>query len=505
MRVAIVDVGTNSCHLLIGEFKTGQVSSYHIIESLKDRTRLGECLQDGKLTEEGYERLKTALSKFKVIAEVSEVSDFVVYATSATRDAENGPEVVKRLQEEIGVNVQIISGEKEGELTYMGAASSVEFSERNILLDLGGGSLEIVLGNKHTARKVVSVPLGGVRLREMFLKKDPATPAILSRIEKHVTDTLSPHLPEFPMMPGTRVIGSSGSMEAVAALLATRAGLASLGLNGYNFKVSDLQSIYEELRYKPLSERLKTPGLDPKRADIIVVSLLVILTTLKLLGAQQVMVSAGALREGMMIEYLAREADYEAQLSPRQRSVLEVAERFRFDAAHARHVTQTAKDLFMRLLEHVKFLPEARSMLRAASMLHEIGLLVGQSSHHKHSQYLIRHSGLRGYEPWQVEVIALVARYHRKTPPRATHNDFQSLNKEQQLLVRQLSAILRVADGLDRSHSQSSSIHTLIKEGSGWVLYVQPGHVVNLWGAKEKSDLWNQVFGPLNVLAWEEA
>ena len=128
MRVAIADVGTNSCHLLIGEFKTGQVSSYHIIESLKDRTRLGECLQNGRLTDEGYERLRTVLARFKVIAEVNEVSDFVVYATSATRDAENGPDVVRKLQDEIGVNMQIISGEKEGELTYMGAASSVEFA-----------------------------------------------------------------------------------------------------------------------------------------------------------------------------------------------------------------------------------------------------------------------------------------------------------------------------------------------------------------------------------------
>ncbi|GEM49368.1 Ppx/GppA phosphatase family protein [Deinococcus cellulosilyticus] len=504
MRVAIADVGTNSCHLLIGEFKTGQVSSYHIIESLKDRTRLGECLQNGRLTDEGYEKLKTALARFKVIAEVNEVSDFVVYATSATRDAENGPEIVKRLQDEIGVNMQIISGEKEGELTYMGAASSVEFSERNLLLDLGGGSLEIVLGNKHAARKVVSVPLGGVRLREMFLKKDPANPAVLARIEKHVTDTLTPHLAEFTLQPGTKVIGSSGSMESIAAILATRAGLASLGINGFNFRVSDLQALFEELRYKTLPERLKTPGLDPKRADIIVVSLLVILTTLRLLGATQVTVSTGALREGMMIEYLAREADYEAQLSPRQRSVLEVAERYRFDAAHAKHVTQIAKDLFMRLLEHVRFLPEARSMLRAAGMLHEIGTLVGQSSHHKHSQYLIRHSGLRGYEPWQVEVIGLVARYHRKSPPKSTHSEYQTLSKEQQLLVRQLSAILRVADGLDRAHTQNSSIHSLIKEGNTWVLYVTPGHIVNLWGAKEKSDLWNQVFGPLNILPWED-
>ncbi|GGJ56245.1 Ppx/GppA phosphatase family protein [Deinococcus roseus] len=504
MRVAIADVGTNSCHLLIGEFKTGQVSSYHIIESLKDRTRLGEHLQEGRLTEEGYERLKTALSRFKVIAEVNEVSDFVVYATSATRDAENGPEVVQRLHEEIGVNMQVISGQKEGELTYMGAASSVEFAERNLLLDLGGGSLEVVLGNKHTARKVVSVPLGGVRLREMFLKKDPATPAVLSRIEKHILDTLAPQLADFALQPGTKVIGSSGSMESVAAILATRSGLASLGINGFNFRVSDLQALYEELRHKTLPERLKTPGLDPKRADIIVVSLLVLLTTLKLLGATQVTVSTGALREGMMIEYLAREADYEAQLSPRQRSVLEVAERFRFDAAHARHVTQTAKELFTHLLEHVRFLPEARSMLRAAGMLHEIGLLVGQSSHHKHSQYLIRHSGLRGYEPWQIEVIALVARYHRKTPPRPTHTEYQTLSKEQQLLVRQLSAILRVADGLDRAHTQNSIIHSLIKEGTGWVLYVTPGHIVNLWGAKEKSDLWNQVFGPLNILQWDE-
>ncbi|MBB6100100.1 exopolyphosphatase/guanosine-5'-triphosphate,3'-diphosphate pyrophosphatase [Deinobacterium chartae] len=506
MRVAIADVGTNSCHLLIAEFRAGQAHSYLPLDSYKERTRLGEHLEGGRLTEEGYERLKQALLRFKTLAEAAGARDLTVYATSAMREASNGLEVAERLRTETGVYPRIISGETEGTLTYLGVGASVELGARNLLLDLGGGSLELALGGPREAERVLSLPLGSVRMHRQFLHKDPPSPASLQKLDDFVRSALAPHLEAFRVDPSTRVIGSSGTFESIAAMLSERDGHGSRGLNGYTFGRHELEELYRELARLPLARRLRFPGLDPKRADIIMAGLRVVLSSLRALQAERVTVSTGALREGMLIDLLRREAAMESTLSPRQQSVLEVAERFSADLGHARAVATLARQLLAALSGTVAFVPEARSMLTAAATLHEVGYLVNPSSHHKHSAYLIRNAGLRGYEPWQIEVIAQVARYHRKSTPKPSHAEYAALPREQQQLVRQLAAVLRVADGLDRSHTRGVRIRRLQAraDGYGWRLEVANATELDLRGAQEKSDLWNSTFGQLEIVAVRE-
>ncbi len=531
MRVAVADVGTNSTHLLIAEARSGAGSeassgSFRVLDALKDRTRLGECLDaEGNITGEGYARLARSLGRFRDLAASQGILELRAYATSAMRGAPNGEEMAARLRAEVGVYPVIISGEREGRLTYLGAAGSVQFGLDNLLLDLGGGSLELVRGGPAESGLVLSLPLGSVRMHGRYLSGGPASRPPTSRpprsrdleaLQGHVRALLEPELRPFALEPETRVFGSSGTFETLASVIQARRGSVPENVNGVSFSVADLGELLADLSHMGSVKRGKVPGLDPRRADIIVAGAVVIHTALSLLGADSVTVSAGALREGMLHEYLQEQADFTLGRSARQRSVLELAERFGANLAHARQVTLLSQNLYDRL-QALGLLPPPegtgphddtpRSLLSAAATLHETGLLVGQSSHHKHSAYLIRNGGLLGYDPAQVDLIAQIARYHRKSLPRASHAEYAALPPEGQKLVSQLAAVLRVADGLDRTHAQSARISDLgysqgRKRGArGLTLKVTGVHALELEGVRLKGDLWEGMFGPLRVEA----
>lgn len=532
MRVAVADIGTNSTHLLIAETRSGadrgaDSGGFRVLDALKDRTRLGECLDaEGNITGEGYARLARSLGRFRDLATSQGVSELRAYATSAMRGAPNGEAVAARLRSEVGVYPVIISGEREGRLTYLGAAGSVHFGPDNLLLDLGGGSLELVRGGPAEASLVLSLPLGSVRMHGRHLSGSPDSKPPRGRdleaLREHVRELLKPELRPFALEPETRVFGSSGTFETLAAVIQGRQGTVPENINGVSFSVADLGELLADLSRMSTTKRGKVPGLDPKRADIIVAGAVVIHTALSLLGVSSVTVSAGALREGMLHEYLQEQAHWTLGRSARQRSVLELTERFGANLAHARQVTLLSQNLY----DHLQALgllppPEGtgphddtpRSLLSAAATLHETGLLVDQSSHHKHSAYLIRNGGLLGYDPAQVDLIAQIARYHRKSLPKASHAEYAVLPPPEQRLVSQLAAVLRVADGLDRSHAQSARIlnleHSLdlqrgldLKRGAhGLALKVTGVHALELEGVRLKGDLWEGMFGPLRVEA----
>ncbi len=535
MRVAVADVGTNSTHLLIAEARPG---GFRVLDALKDRTRLGECLDDkGNITEEGYSRLAHSLRQFRELAASQGVQELRAYATSAMRGAPNGEAMAARLRTEVGVYPVIISGEREGQLTYLGAAGSVHFGPDNLLLDLGGGSLELARGGMGEAARVVSLPLGSVRMHAQFLSGTPASKPPrkpdLNALKAHALRLLSAEIPPFRLEAGTRVFGSSGTFETLAAVILARTSPArpsaargsltgsganseSAGVNGLSFSTAALGDLLQDLSRMTTTRRAKVPGLDAKRADIIVAGAVVLHTALELLGAETVTVSAGALREGMLHEYLLEQQDWTSGLPSRQRSVLELAERFGANLAHARQVTLLSQNLYDRL-QTLGVLPggpteddlaaNPRSLLSAAATLHEIGLLVGQSSHHKHSAYLIRHAGLLGYDPAQIDLVAQVARYHRKSVPKPSHPEYAALNPADQKTLSQLAAVLRVADGLDRSHAQSVRILDLRRQSRaeqhrgepGLLLRVSGVHGLELGGVTQKGDLWEQMFGPLKI------
>jgi exopolyphosphatase/guanosine-5'-triphosphate,3'-diphosphate pyrophosphatase len=503
MRVAVADVGTNSSHLLIAEVQ-GETGGYRVLDALKDRTRLGDCLDAaGNLTPEGEDRLASALTHFRALGAAAGVAEVQVYATSALREAPNGAAVALRMRERTGIFPVVISGEREGELTYLGAAHSVEFGADNLLLDLGGGSLELARGGPERAADVLSVPLGAIRMTRAHLRRDPPTRSEVRAVAEAVRAALTPHVGRFAVRPGTGVILSSGTAEAAAGLLAARGELVPASVNGLSVSTADLGALLERVRPLNAARRARLPGLD-RRADTVVAGLAVLHAALETLGATRATVSEGALREGMLIEELGRHVAYASGLSARQRSVLGTAERFGANLAHARQVTALARDLLAGLeAAGETFAPEARSLLTAAAGLHEVGQIVAQSAHHKHSAYLIRHAGLRGFTPREVELVAQLARYHRRSGPKTTHADHAALPPADRALVSRLAGVLRVADGLDRSHAGQVRLRGLKPTAGGWTLAVDGATPLDLAGARDKADLWTREFGPLTLTQGE--
>ena len=495
MRVAVADVGTNSSHLLIAEALAG--GEYRVLDALKDRTRLGECLgPGGELTPEGEDRLASALTRFRELAASAGAGEVRVYATSALREAPNGPEVAARVRERTGVYPAIISGEREGELTYRGAARAVELGPDNVLLDLGGGSLELVRGDAHTAGDVLSLPLGAIRMSLAFPEKGKqAGREVVREVTATVQRALAPHAERFQNRGQTQFVLSSGTAEALAAALSPRAG----SVNGSRLSVAALGDLISRLARLPRAERGALPGLE-RRGETILAGLSTLHAALTLLEAETFTVSEGALREGMLAEQLERASTYQAGLSTRQRSVLALAERFGVSSAHAEQVAGLSRALLTGLQAAGERLPqEARSVLTAAAALHEAGQIVSQSSHHKHSAYLIQHAGLRGFSPREVDLIAQVARYHRKSAPKASHPAYAALPEADRALLRRLAAILRVADGLDRAHAGNTELRALRRVKDGWELEVSGATPLDLAGVGEKADLWEKEYGPLRV------
>lgn len=497
MKAAVADIGTSSSHLLIAE---GQNSSYRVLDALKIRTRLGDCLDAaGDLTPEGEERLASALIQFRELAQGVGVSELRVYATSALREAPNGQAVAEHMLERTGIYPTIISGDREGELTYLGVSQSLELGADNILLDLGGGSLEFVRGNAEQPHTVLSLPLGSIRMTRQFVPDGEGKPQQLKALRKAVEESLKPHLASFKATQDTRFFLSSGTAESAAQAISFLRGEDSERINGVRFSMDELGDLLEKIRKSKPQQRAKLPGVD-RRLATIVAGLGVLHTALAALGATWVTVSEGALREGMLVEELRRMQAFTSALSPRQRSVLATAERYGVNLAHAQQVAELSRQLFDALRQAGRTFPDdARSLLTSAAVLHESGQLVAQSSHHKHSAYLIRHAGLRGYSPQEIEIIAQVARYHRKSTPKNTHAEYVALAAPERQLVTELAAILRVADGLDRSHSGSTKIEGPQRQGAGWTLRVSGATPLDLAGVALKADLWNKVFGLLNI------
>lgn len=506
MRVAVADVGTNSSHLLIAEALPGGAGGFRVLDVLKDRTRLGECLDaQGVMTPEGEDRLASALTRFRELAASAGVGDVRVYATSALREAPNGAEVAERVRQRTGLYPAVISGQREGELTYLGVRESVELGADNVLLDLGGGSLEFVRGGEEQAKDVLSLPLGAIRMTRAFPEGEGKNAGrdVVDAVGRHVRELLRPQVRRFAARPGTLFVLSSGTAEAAAEAIAQRRGERSGGapgsVNGERFTLGELAELLAHVARLRPAQRSKVPGLE-RRGDTVLAALSVLHAALDLLGAREVTVSEGALREGMLLEELAQVQTFSSALSTRQRSVLATAERFGVNLSHAGQVAELSRDLLGRLLAAGEPFPEhARSLLTAAAVLHESGLIVSQSSHHKHSAYLIRHAGLRGFGPQDIELIAQIARYHRKSLPRPSHPEYVALSPADRALVVRLAGILRVADGLDRSHTGLARVVGLHRDADGWQLQVSGVTPLDLAGVREKGDLWTREFGPLAV------
>ncbi len=502
MRIAAIDIGTNSVHMIVVQVRPDH--SFEIVDREKEMVRLGAGGLGGRaLTELTMRSALQALTKFRRLSESHEVDEVIAAATSAVREAENGREFLATIRHRTGIQVRVISGTEEARLIHRAAVYGVDVSDgAAVVLDIGGGSVELTLGRGSQVRVAHTLKLGVIRLTERFVHSDPITRADERRMVSHITEVLTPVTEKIGSRGFARVVGTSGTVLSLGAL-AVGEGRAtgSDALRNRRVSLKQLRRVRKELTVLDLAGRIGIPGLDPRRADLSVAGSILLCTMLRLLGARELTLCDLALREGLALDYIHRNRAHIAKVEQypdvRRRSVIELAERCNYSEPHARQVMRMALSLFDQTAAIHGLAAREREWLEYAALLHDIGVHISYSRHHKHSYYLIKNGDLRGFEPQEIEVMALVARYHRRGLPKRSHGGYGDLSGARRRAVRTLSAMLRVAEGLDRSHAQSVASVAVAPGAHDCLLRLTPSGdtELELWAAQRNVAPLESVLG----------
>ncbi|HEY1268377.1 MAG TPA: Ppx/GppA phosphatase family protein [Candidatus Binatia bacterium] len=496
---AVADVGSNALRFQLAAIE--QPGSYRIIDQDRRPIRLGrEVFRTGKLSRPVVEAALEALGDFKAAADRYHVKSFRAVATAALREATDASSIIAGAKT-LGVPLEVISAEEEARLISLGVMSGLRFNlPLGLFLDIGGGSVEAAIANSTNTFCLFSLPLGAVRLTERFLKNDPPAEKEMKELRRFAKRQIGPMAQRIGREKFTMAFGTGGSITTLADTDAKLSGEARAGSLSV-LRRSRLEALLAMLEQRPLSYRAAAIAGDPKRADIILAGAAVLLSLMKQVGLDYIFVSNRGLRDGLMIDLLRNEFP-EAETSWREddgkpETLEQIGEKYHYDAPHAYQVSQLALTLFYQL-ETLHKLPEKfAAVLHAAALLHDVGLFIAYRKHHKHSYYIITSSGPVTLSKSDWELAANIARYHRKAHPSPKHLPFGHLSPSQQEVVRKLSAILRIADGLDRRHESrvKEIVCAVQKKKSVEIKISGPADLtVEIDGALDKARLLNEVF-----------
>ncbi len=483
--VASIDIGTNSTHLLVAEINL-ELKSFSIKFTDKSTTRLGERDEDGNLTEESIKRALVTLKRFKEYCKNNGVKQIVTAATSAVREAPNGLDFIRRVLDETDIQIEIISGSEEARLIYLGVLSGMVFEDQSfVIIDIGGGSTELILADKKDAIALTSSRIGAVRLKNDFLNKESINLERSSFLTTFIKGSLEPSVRKIKSRSkGDKtlsMIATSGTATSLGNLISDDLGEPKQKLHGYKFKRENLQNVLGKLIKLPVSEIKKIPSLSERRAEIIVPGALILNTAMEMLNFNELTISERALREGLVVDWMLRKGIIKSELNIqsniRKTTIVHQARKFGVDSTRAEKVIETAFQIFdqTKNIFHSDNDSKAKELLWAASNLYNCGKYVNISSYHKHSWYLIKNCELLGYSEAETNIIASIARYHRKTLPKKRHESWQNLiSKEDKTLVLEMSLILRLAASLDQRPDKAISSVQIKLQGNILIFELLP-------------------------------
>jgi exopolyphosphatase/guanosine-5'-triphosphate,3'-diphosphate pyrophosphatase len=456
--VAAIDIGTNSFHLLVARPTAN--GRFEVLDREKEVVRLGAGSGDMKRLEpEAVERGVAALARFRRIAD-SFGAEVHAVATSAVREAENRNEFLIRAQTEADVWVDVISGLEEARLIHLGVIQAVPvFDQQVLVVDIGGGSTEFAVGRGGELLGARSLKLGAIRITERFFAREPVKKRALVEARTFIRSYLQPVTRLLGRLGGFEVaVGSSGTILSAAEMIRARRGDEPVRQMGNStFTVEELSEVGLDLASRPrVVDRLAVPGLDARRADIILGGVMILEQAMKALGIKEMILSDYALREGVLLDVLRRRSAGELGhlRDLRYESVLHLANLTPDERAHCERIAALALQLFEGTRDLHGLHDDCEEWLEAAALLCNVGLIISHDRHHLHSYYVIRNSELlSGFTDHEIELIALVARYHRKSAPKSRHEEYARLSPGDQQTVRVLAGLLRIAAGLDRTRS----------------------------------------------------
>ena len=508
-RYAAIDIGSNSVRLEVAEVTvspTGVLSPARILVSERQVTRLGASVfRTGRISAEAMDFLAGALEGMAQTYRRYEPAAIRAVATSAVRDASNQREFLTRISAAAGTPVEIISGQEEARLIHLGVQSRWPHSRQRVLMiDIGGGSAEIILSESGRILLAASKQLGALRLTELFLKSDPPKHTELHRLEEYIAERLAPTLRRVGGTKIDRVIATSATAAAVVAAVNHVARAKRDMADKLRCSALQLRTLYADLTEKPLAERCKITGIGPRRAEIIIAGAAVLNRVLRDLKLPSLYYSAAGVRDGIITDLIARNTGRAAtQMNRDQREMVEgMSTRYSVSLKHVRKVARLSIELFTAL-EPLHKLPHHYSrLLEAAAHLLDVGHFVSDTRHHKHSYYLVSNSDMPGFTEREREVIANLCRYHRKATPTLEHPNWQSLDQESRKAITWLAPLLRIADNLDRSRGQRIKSLECTVRPAEVVLKLHSNLNVDLeaWAAERAGEYFQQVYNRSIVL-----
>ncbi|WP_019177982.1 Ppx/GppA phosphatase family protein [Methanomassiliicoccus luminyensis] len=498
--VSFLDIGTNSVRMLVVRLNPN--FSYTVLSQQKEVVRLGENeFIDHTLRRDAMDRTVHVCRKFAELSRTYGADEIIAVATSAAREAKNQAVLVERLHDEAGIDMGIISGVEEARLVYLGVSSAVELTDRTALfVDLGGGSTELAIGTQENYSYLDSLKLGAIRITGMYVeegdREGPVDDSVYNKMRKHVRGLLVHSAHSISLSKVDMAIGSSGTVMNLADIASRTCGGKVNSL-----KLAHLKKVSAMLRSLPLAERRKVPGLNPERADIIVGGAAILETIMEELKIDELVVSDRGVRDGLLVDYLSKIEGYPhaGRMSVRETSVLQLGRSCNIDEPHAETVVRLALALFDSAKQaglH-SLGDKEREVLKYAAYLHDVGDFISFTNHQAHSYYIVRNADLLGFDEREIAIMANLTRYHRKKVPKKKDPEMEGLDLRAQQVIITLSAFLRLAEELDRSHTGLMRSVALKKEGKDTVLLegAAAGDAsLEIWGVESDAKAFKRAF-----------
>jgi exopolyphosphatase / guanosine-5'-triphosphate,3'-diphosphate pyrophosphatase len=495
-RYAAVDIGSNSVRMMAAEVRNGFETE--ILAQERQVTRLGEgVFRSGRITDAALTFLCECLGRMASIYGRLNVTAVRAVATSAVRDASNQNEFLKRTSAALNAPVEIISGPEEARLIHLGVEARWQRPhERTLILDVGGGSGELIISHEGHLLDAVSKPLGAVRLTELFLKSDPPSKDELKRLESYVNEKLLPFREAHKGERFDRMVVTSSTAGAIVSAANSIARAKRDEADRLCAKTSQVRDLYALLGKTNLEARRKIVGIGPRRAEIVTGGTYVFLRTLELFDLKSLCYCVAGVRDGIIADLAARHTQQLASLVDEQRDVVRnMAYRYGNSIPHVVQVARLSGKLFRSLQPIHKLPPEAGKLLEAAAYLHDIGHFVSNTGHHKHSAYLVENSDMPGFTVNERLAVAALCRFHRKSMPQSRHLQFQVLDPETKRIVLMLIPLLRLGDALDRGHKQNVQ-DVIVSLWNGEVTVKPQGSDIELetWAAAGNAAIFRDVY-----------
>jgi len=497
-RYAAIDIGSNSIRMEAAEVATGQPT--RVLASDREVTRLGESVfRAGAVSEEAMAASCAVLARMAALYRKLDVVGVRAVATSAIRDTKNQKDFLERASAAAGSPVEIISGREEARLIHLGVQSGwPQTGKRVLIVDIGGGSAEIVAAEDGQLQEAFSRPLGAVRLRESFLKNDPPAVRELHQMREYIREKLAPAVRRLSGRKWDRAIATSATASAVASAVARVARSKREGIDRLRMPTAEVRRLHVKLAELNLAGRRKVTGIGPRRAEIIVPGVAVLLEFLQEFHLPAAYYSRAGVRDGIIADLAARNVGAElSRLSRDQRLEVErLGRRYGVPTEHARQVASIANALFTGLAPLHQLPPASGKLLEAAAYLLDVGHFVSSTGHHKHSYYVVSNSDLAGFTERERLLVANLCRYHRKSLPGPAHGAYQALAPEERRMLLMTIPLLRLADNLDSGHEQRvSGVDCRLRDGEVTVEVRARGDIdLEQWGAERAGDAFRQVY-----------